>query len=161
MCEICGCTKYVRQLTEGKKVVVNRAIEIVQKLGLTASNMELFEDGEYICGLLGPKVSLTPEAAEIWDVVQTVHRFQEEAHHEERKKALEAAKDVFGHLPTQGTLKETVSLYHQLAQLQRELTDADLDAFDDPVMREVIRSLRKAHTNGAQRKTDLAQKYGL
>lgn len=161
MCEVCGCTKYVRQLTEGKKVVVNRAVEIVQKLGLTAENTGLFEDGEYICGLLGPKVSLTPEAAEIWDVVQTVHRFHEGIHHEERKKALEAAKEVFGHLPTQGPVKETVSLYHQLEQLQRELTDADLDALDDPAMREVFRALRKVHNNSDQRKAELVQKYGL
>jgi hypothetical protein len=162
MCQVCGCAEYLQKRIEGKKVIIDRAVDLIRKLGVTTENLSLFEDGEYICGLLGPRVSMDSEAAEIWDVVQTMHRCHERIHQEERKKALEAARDVFSHIPGAASKpRETLILYHQLEQLHREVSDSDLEALGDPAIRDVFRGLRKVHDNGKQRKYELTQKYGL
>lgn len=161
MCE-CGCAEYVKHQSGGKQVVFDRAVEIVRKLGITAENLHLFEDGEYICGLLSPKIPPANDAAEVWDVVQTMHRLHERIHREEHQKGLAAAKDVFSKLPAKGPTRETMTLYHQLEQLQRELNDSDLDSLvSDPPLRATFHALRHVHDRSRERRAELSQQYNL
>lgn len=162
MCEVCGCENYLKAPKNRKEVVLDRAVDLIRQLGVTTENLSLFEDGEYICGLVGPSVSADPGAAEVWDTVQTIHRCHERLHAKERSKAVEAVRDVFRRIPGASTRpKETITLYHQLEQLQREVTDSDLESLGDPVLGDIFRALRKVHDNSKQRKHELAQKYSL
>lgn len=53
MCQPCGCVKFLEQ---GKEAVLKRAVTIIKELGVTAKNVQLFEDGERICYLIASEV---------------------------------------------------------------------------------------------------------
>lgn len=158
MCQACGCSEYIKQ---GKDVALKRAVDIVKRLGVTPENARLFEDGETICGILGPRLPVSSsEAVEIWDIVQTVHAFHEGLHQDKRRKALEAAKDIFNHFPAKGNPKETLILWQQLESLHHDLDDNMIDS-QEPSVAAAIRAMRHVHDDSAQRRSELIKKYNL
>jgi hypothetical protein len=157
MCRTCGCTEYIGK---GEKAVLERAAEIVRRLGVTPQNASLYEDGEYICGLVGPRVSMSADD-EVWDIVEMMHGFHERIHQETQQTALSAVKDVFAHFPEEGNPREILIMWHQLEQLQREISDADISSLSAPFLREALQTMRHVHDRSEARKTELINKYGL
>lgn len=65
MCHACGCDRYVGR---GKRVVLDRAVEIV-KVGLTAQNVDGYENTELICDFIAPFGSQEDEVCQtvVWE----------------------------------------------------------------------------------------------
>lgn len=158
MCTLCGCREYISQ---GKEAVLRRAVELVQRLGLTAENASLFEDGEYICGILGPRIALSAEDADVWDTIQWDHRLHEEMFAEKHRRAAAAARDVFQQMPAKGKPKEVITLYHQLEQLSRAIPRDMLASLDDPSVRRALEAMEHVHDRGGERKAELMSLYDL
>lgn len=153
----CGCAQY---LSQDKQSILKRAIEIARALNLTAENATLYEDGECICGMLGPKIPLTLEGEDIWQVVKTVNSFHEDFHAERRRSALNAARDVFNRFPVKGNPEHLLTLWQQLERLHREIPE-QLDNLDDKALAAAIKAVRNIHDNSQQRKSRLVKRYSL
>ncbi|MDP2718757.1 MAG: hypothetical protein U1D67_03360 [Dehalococcoidia bacterium] len=158
MCRTCGCADYI---DKGKKAVLDRATEIIHELGVTPQNASLYEDGEYICNLVGPMVSITSEDNEVWDIVKMMHEYHEGITREKRQTALVAVKDVFAHFPVTDSPRKILTMWHQLEQLQREISDADINSLTDPIVREALRTMRRVHDRSEARKIEMIEKYNL
>lgn len=154
----CGCSQYLNQ---DKEVILQRVLEIVRTLKLTEHNAYLYEDGEYICGFLGPKIPLIREGEDVWEVVRMVHSFHENFHSERRSSALKAANDVFNNFPAKGSPKMLLTLWQQLESLHREIPDKMIDSLHDNIMASAIRAMRNVHDNGPRRKAELIERYKL
>lgn len=154
----CGCAQY---LSQDKQSILQRAVEIARELSLTEENASLYEDGEYICGILGPKIPLTREGKAIWRVVETVHSFHEDFHAEKRRTALSAASDVFNRFPAKGNPKHLLTLWQQLERLHREIPDEMINSLDDKTLALAIKAVRHVHNNSSQRKSTLIKRYNL
>lgn len=154
----CGCAQY---LSQDKQSMLQRAIEIARALNLREENATLYEDGECICGMLGPEIPLTQEGEDIWQVVKTVNSFHEDFHAERRRSALNAARDVFNRFPVKGDAKHLLTLWQQLERLHREIPDQMIDNLDDKSLAAAIKAMRNIHDNGSQRKSKLIEHYNL
>ncbi|MBI2934435.1 MAG: hypothetical protein HYY29_02570 [Chloroflexi bacterium] len=157
MCRSCGCIEYINS---GKMAVLDRATQIIQTLGVTPQNASVYEDGEYICGLVGPLAPIS-EADEVWDIVKMMHHYHEGITGQSRKAAVAAVRDVFAHFPARGTAKEILTMWHQLEQLQREISDAEIESLSDNTLREALHAMRHVHDRSEARKTELIAKYNL
>ncbi|MBI2874798.1 MAG: hypothetical protein HYY09_06895 [Firmicutes bacterium] len=159
MCRECGCQVY---LEGGRKTALARTVELVRELGVTPENARAFEDGETICGLIGPKLSVEdPEVAEVREIVGFMNRCHAQILGDSHRKGLAAARDVFSKLPAGGSPKEVLKLWHQLEQVSKDLSEEDLASLSDPGMREAIRAVQHIHNDIGRRKKELAQMYGL
>lgn len=154
----CGCAQY---LGKDKQSMLQRAIEIARALNLTEENTTLYEDGECICGMLGPKIPLIQEGEDIWQVVKTINSFHEDFHAERRRSALDAARDVFNRFPVKGDATHLLTLWQQLERLHREIPDQMLDSLDDKALAAAIKAVRHIHDNSPQRKSRLIKRYNL
>jgi len=67
-----------------------------------------------------------------------VHSLHEPIYRERLQKYLDAAKDVFSKLPTRGDIKETITTFHQLEQLMKEIDDGELASIRDERVREAL-----------------------
>lgn len=157
MCSVCGCEEY---LTQGKQATLKRALELVQLLGVTEHNAQAFEDGEIICSIIGPKVSVT-EMPEVYEVVSFLNRCHEHIHQEVYRKGMLAAQNVFGKLPAKGEPREVLRLYHQLEQLSREISEKDLSLLADDNIRRALLTIQGIHGHSNLRRANLAELYGL
>jgi len=158
MCDLCGCKTY---LDSGKQAVVNRAQEIIRRLGLTAENIELYEDCERISHEVFSYSSPSTEESEMLAVSKWAHSLHEPIYKERFPKYIEAAKDVFARLPISGDAKGIVTAYHQLEQLAKEIGDRELASIKDTSIRETIRAVWGVHDNNLAKKTRLRERYGL
>lgn len=158
MCELCGCITYIHS---GKRVVIRRAHEIIERLNLTPENVELFEDCERISHAV---VSYSFPSFEVRDILDTctwVHRLHEPVYRSRFPKYLDAAGDVFNRLPVKGDAKEAITEYHQLEQLLNEIGDEELASITDGNVRQTLEAVRVVHDNNLAKKTKLKEKYGL
>lgn len=158
MCQGCGCDQYTGT---GKQAVLNRAVEIVKELGLTAQNLDDYENTELICDFIAPFGSQEDEVYQtaVWEA--DLHLGMPRLNHQERYKAhVRAFRDVFSRLPAQGDPKHIVTVYHQLEQMVHELDDADLASLD-PRTRDALQTVKHVHVNLAAKAARLKQRYGL
>lgn len=159
MCELCGCTRYIR---EGKEAVLRRATEIISELGLTPENADDYENTEIISRLISPFGSLEDEVykAAVWVAdlhmgVRKPNRF------EERYKAhVRAFQDIFSRLPVKGEPRYIVTTYHQLEQLGWAVNSEDL-ASVDPRIRETLLAVNQVHEGVEIKEARLRQRYNL
>lgn len=158
MCDLCGCKTYI---DSGKQAVVARAQEIVKQLHLTGDNVELFEDSERILHEVYSYSFESSEESELLTVSRWVHKLHEPIYQKRFPKHLEAAKDVFARLPVSGNRKDTVTTYHQLEQLAKELGEQELTSIEDANIRETIKAVWTVHDNNLAKKTRLKERYGL
>lgn len=158
MCELCGCSQYIKQ---GKEAVLRRAMEIVKELDLTAKNVDNYEDTEQISRLIAPFGSIEDNVYQTAAWVGTLHMSQRNRNREEHYQAhVRAFRDIFSRLPVQGEPKHIVTTYHQLEELGQELNDAD-PASLDPETKEILQAVIHVHDDLAARVTGLKQRYGL
>lgn len=157
MCELCGCTIYIES---GKQAILGRAEEIVGKLNLARSIVELFEDCERIAYEVVADSSPSHDGDQVLDVCRWVHSLHEPIYKERLPKYLEAAKDVFSRLPVKDDRKEAVTLYHQLEQLLKKINDAELESIKDGNIREALRAVKNVHDNNAVKKARVSERYG-
>ena len=110
MCQPCGCSRYIEQ---GYEAVLNRAVAVVKELGVTAENVQSFEYGERICGLIASKLAAgeDEEVRQIADWVMALHK----RNYAERSHAYAAAAHgVFAKFPAKGPPKDIITTWHQL-----------------------------------------------
>ncbi|MBI4217042.1 MAG: hypothetical protein HY687_06630 [Chloroflexi bacterium] len=160
MCQVCGCQEYIAL---GQNATLKRAAEIIQKLGVTPANAPLFEDGEYICGLIGPRVSSGPAAGEVREIVSWLNAAHEDLNAKRNQAAVAAAREVFRRFPNQSNLhpKEIVALWHQLEQLEKELRSEPLLADLKPEVKAALEAVRHVHDKARERMRELREQYGL
>jgi 4'-phosphopantetheinyl transferase EntD len=158
MCDLCGCRTYI---SSGKEATVNRAQEIIRSLGLTAENVELFEDCERILHEVFSYSFSSSEQSEMLDAARWAHSLHESIYKERFPKYVEAAKDVFARLPVNDNARTIVTVYHQLEQLAKEIGDKELALIEDARIREAVRAVRQVHDNNFVKKTRLREYYGL
>lgn len=159
MCSVCDCQDYIKQ---GKEVTLRRVVELVQKLGVTSENTRLFEDGEYICGIVSPMIAVETTGAEVWDIVRWHNRAHERINEATNRAALAAVQDVFHRIPSKNLpKKEAVMLWHQLEQLEREVRSEAVLSTLDPSVRAALEAVSHVHDNSAARKHELEEQYQL
>ena len=157
MCQACGCSRYIEQ---GHEAVLNRAIAIVRELGVTAENVQSFEDGERICGLIASKLAAgeDEEVRQIADWVMALHK----RNYAERSHAyVAAARDVIAKFPAKGAPRDVITTWHQLEQLCRELTDEDISSVEDAATRNGIQAVRHVHDDLKERRIEFIKRYHL
>ncbi len=158
MCELCGCSHYIKQ---GKEAVLLRAVEIVKELKLTVRNLNDYENTELISTIICPFGSRTDEIFRAAAWISDLHAFpgliNPNAHYGDYAAAFE---DVFARLPAKGDPKQLATTYHQLEQLNKELKDADL-AGVDTAMKATLQALRRVHDDPTGREAELKKRYGL
>ncbi len=157
MCEQCGCGPYIEQ---GRKAVLERVVAIVKELEVTAENVQSFEDGERICGLIASKLAAgeDEEVRQIADWVMALHK----RNYAERSHAYAAAAhDVFAKFPAKGAPRDIVTTWHQLEQLCRELTEEDISSVEDTAIRKGIQAVRHVHDALKERRIEFMKRYQL
>ena len=158
MCELCGCSQYIKQ---GKEVVLRQAVAIVKELGLTAKNVDDYEDTEIISRLIAPFGSMEDDVYQTAVWVSNLHVGIRHLDWGERYQAhVRAFRDIFSRLPAQGEPKHIATTYHQLEQLSRELDDADLTSLDYET-RETLQAVNHVHKGLEVKVVRLKQRYGL
>ncbi len=158
MCEFCGCATYIES---GKQAILGRAQEIVNSLRLTPRNIELFEDCERISYEVVAHSSPSFDGDEVLDICRWVHSLHEPIYKERFPKYLDAAKDIFSRLPSKGDTKEAITMYHQLEQLLKKISEAELESMKDKNVRDALRAIRNVHDNNAGKKAKLNERYSL
>lgn len=158
MCQLCGCTEYIKQ---GKAAVLRRAMKIISDLSLTPENVNDYEETEMIAGLIAPFGSIEddvyPTAVWVSSLHMDMGRLQRFEHYQAHVRAF---KDIFSRLPARGEPKRIATTYHQLEQLSRELGDGDL-ASVDPGIGRVIQAVNRVHDGMEAKKVKLKQRYDL
>ena len=158
MCQLCGCTEFIKQ---GKKAVLDRAMEIVEELGLTAQNVADYEDTELISSIIAPFGVVDDDAYQAAAWISHLHIGMGQVGRDEKYPShVQAFRDIFARLPVQGDPKHIGTVYHQLEQLNKELDDASL-AMLDPQPRQALQALRRVHDDPAGRASRLKQRYTL
>ncbi len=159
MCELCGCTQYIK---EGKEAVLKRAEEIIVELALSPDNVDDYENTEIITRLICPFGSMGDEVYKTAVWVSDLHmsvrkpnRFEEsyQAH-------VRAFQDILSRLPVKGEPRHIVTTYHQLEQLGREVDSNDL-ASVEPKIREALLAVNQVHEGAQSKEAKLRQRYDL
>lgn len=158
MCQLCGCQDFI---SRGAEAVLKRAVGIVEELGLTPQNMDLFEDCESVCDLVTPRASLAFTAPEIWETAHWVRLLHAGLFGAENQPYAEAARDIFAQLPSKGNAKEVISTYHQLEQLHRHISEESLASLADARIKDTILALRHIHDNPGERRARIIARYKL
>lgn len=158
MCHSCGCQGFIKK---GAEAVLKRAATIVEELGLTPENMDLFEDCEFICDLITPQASLAATAPDIWETAQWVRLLHTEFSAWKSQAYAEAARDIFATLPGNGNAKEVITTYHQVEQLHRHVSEESLASLADARVRDAILALRHIHDNPDERRARIVERYRL
>jgi hypothetical protein len=157
MCQPCGCGQYIEQ---GHKAVLNRAVAIIKELGVTAQNVQSFEDGERICALIASKLAAgeDDELRQIADWVMALHK----RNYAKKSEAYAAAAcDVFARFPAKGPPKDIITTWHQLEQFCRELNDEDISSIEDGAIRDAIRAVKHVHDDLQRRRIEFIKRYHL
>ena len=158
MCELCGCTHYIRQ---GKGAVLQRALEVVKELKLAAGNVADYENTELISSIISPFGSRNDDVFKTAEWISDLHAFPGLVNRNTRYHEYASAfKDILARLPVQGDPKHIATTYHQLEQLNKELDDGDL-ASVGPANREALQALRSVHDNPEEREAILRHRYSL
>lgn len=157
MCEPCGCFPFIEQ---GRDAVLNRAVAIVKEMGVTAENVQRFEDGERICGLVASKLAAGDDE-EIRQIAEWVMGLHKRNYAKKSEAYAAAARDVFVRLPAKGPPKEIITTWHQLEQLCRELNEEDISSVGDGAVRDAIRAVKHVHDDLQQRRVDFIKRYRL
>ncbi len=141
--------------------MLERAAEIVNELQLTAKNTDDYEDTETISGIIAPFGAPEDDIYRTAAWVGSLHMSQHRLDRAERYQAhVKAFRDIFSRLPVQGEPKHIVTIYHQLEQLGRELSDEGLASLD-PETKEAVQAVNHVHDDMAARLARLKQRYGL
>ncbi len=158
MCELCGCSQYIKQ---GNEAVLRRVMEIVKELDLTKKNVDDYEDTEIISRLIAPFGSKEDDVYPTAAWVSNLHVSMRRLDLAERYQAhVRAFRDIFSNLPAKGEPKHIATVYHQLEQLVREMDNADLAPLD-PETKEVLQAVNHVHDGIGIKETGLKQRYGL
>ncbi|MBI2998857.1 MAG: hypothetical protein HYY46_10495 [Deltaproteobacteria bacterium] len=157
MCEQCGCFPLIEQ---GRKAVLDRAVAIIEKMGVSAENVQRFEDGERICGLVASKLA-DGEDEEVRQVAEWVRGLHKRNYAERSEAYVAAARDVFARFPAKGSPRDVITTWHQLEQLCRELSEEDISSIEDSATRDAIRAVTHVHDDLQQRRVDFARRYHL
>ncbi len=158
MCELCGCSQYMKQ---GKEAVLRRTVEIIKELGLTAQNVDDYEETEVISCLIAPFGSREDEAYQTAAWVSNLHMSMRQLDFAQRYQAhVRAFRDIFSRLPARGEPKHIVTTYHQMEQLSQELDDVDLASLA-PETKEILQAVNRVHDGLEVKVARLKQRYGL
>ena len=157
MCRQCGCESFIEQ---GPEAVLERAVAIVTEMGITADNVQRFEDGERICALIASKLP-----GEQHEEIRQTAEWVSELHQGRRADRIEAyaraARDVFASLPAGGDApRETITTWHQLEQLCHGLGEEVISRIEKPAVRDAIRAVQHVHED-PRHMADLLQRHGL
>lgn len=157
MCQPCGCGRYIEQ---GHKAVLNRAVAIIKELGVTAENAQSFEDGERICGLIASKLA-SGEDEEVREIAAWVRELHKRNYADRSQSYAAAARDVFAKFPAKGAPRDTITTWHQLEQLCRELSDGDISFIEDAAIKDAIRAVKHVHDDLNERRIEFLKRYHL
>ena len=136
-------------------------MEIIKELGLTATNVDDYEDTEQISRLIAPFGAVEDDVYPTAAWVGALHMSQPNRTRAEHYQAhVRAFRDIFSRLPVQGEPKHIVTTYHQLEELGQELDDADLASLD-PETKETVQTVNHVHDDLAVKVARLKQRYGL
>ena len=156
MCELCGCSQYIKQ---GKEAVLRRVMEIVKELDLTKKNVDDYEDTEIISGIIAPFDTRDADVYQAAAWISSLH-MAAPSWKEHSQVLARAFRDIFSRLPAQAESEHVVTIYHQLEQFIRELDDSDL-ALLDPATRKAMQAMIHVHDDLGARVAGLKQRYGL
>ena len=157
MCQPFGCVTFLEQGTEA---VLKRAVTIVREMGVTAENVQLFEDGERICYLIASEV-LPSEDEEIHQIAQWVAGLHQRNYADRSRAYAKAAREVFAKFPAKAPPQEVITTWHQLEQLCHKLDDDLISAVEEPAIRDAIKAVQHVHDNLQERRTELLKRYSL
>lgn len=157
MCQPCGCSCYIEQ---GHKAVLSRVIAIINELGVTADNVQRFEDGERICGLIASKLA-GGEDDEVRQIAEWVRELHKRNYADKSQAYAVAARDVFAKFPAKGAPQDIITTWHQLEQLCRELSEEDISSVEDAAVRDAFLAVRHVHDNLKERRIEFMKRYHL
>ena len=157
MCQPCGCGPYIEQ---GHKAVLNRVIAIIKEMGVTAENAQRFEDGERICGLIASKLA-SGEDEEVRQIAEWVRNLHKRNYADRSQAYAAVARDVFAKFPAKAAPKDIITTWHQLEQLCRELTEADIASVEDGAIRDAFLAVRHVHDDLKERRIEFMKRYHL
>ncbi len=158
MCQLCGCDQYIKQ---GKEAVLNRATEIVKELGLTAANVDDYENTEIIARFIAPFGAADDEVYETAVWTSKLHMSMSQLNQYKRNQVhVPALRDIYSRLPAKGDPKHVVTIYHQLEQFSRELENDELLSLS-PEIREAVLAVKRVHEGLEAKDAILKQRYGL
>lgn len=157
MCQQCGCLPLIEQ---GRKAVVDRAVAIIEEMGVSAENVQRFEDGERICGLIASKLA-TGDDEETRQIAEWVMGLHKRNYAKKSEAYAAAARDVFAKFPAKGPPKDIITTWHQLEQLCRELNEEDISFVEDGAIKDAIRAVKHVHDDLQQRRVEFERRYHL
>jgi len=157
MCQPCGCGRYIEQ---GHKAVLNRAVTIVKELGVTAENVQSFEDGERICGLIASKLA-GGEDDEVRQIAEWVRDLHKRNYANRSRAYAAAAREVFAKFPAKGAARDIITTWHQLEQLCRELSEEAISSVEDAAVRDAFLAVRHVHDDLKERRIEFMKRYHL
>lgn len=157
MCQPCGCSRYIEQ---GHEAVLNRAVAVVKELGVTAENVQSFEDGERICGLIASKLA-AGEDEEVRQIAESVRELHKRNYANRSQSYVAAARDVFAKFPAKGAPRDIITAWHQLEQLCRELSEEDISSVEDAAVRDAFLAVRHVHDDLKERRIEFMKRYHL
>lgn len=157
MCQQCGCLSWIEQ---GRRAVLNRAVAIIDEMGVSAKNVQRFEDGERICGLIASKLAAGDDE-EVRQIAEWVMELHKRNYAKKSEAYAAAARDVFAKLPAKGPPKDIITSWHQLEQLCRQLSEEDISSIGNGAIRDAIRAVKHVHDDLQQRRIEFTKRYHL
>jgi len=157
MCQPCGCGHYIEQ---GHKAVLNRVIAIIEQMGVTADNVQRFEDGERIGGLIASKLA-AGEDEEVRQIAEWVRELHKRNYADRSQSYAAAARDVFAKFRANGAPRDIITTWHQIEQLCRKLTVEDISSVEDAAIRDAFLAVRHVHDDLKERRVEFMKRYHL
>ncbi len=156
MCQQCGCLSWIEQ---GRRAVLNRAVAIIEEMGVSAENVQRFEDGERICGLIASKLA-SGEDEEVRQIAEWVRELHKRNYADRSQAYAAAARDVFAKFPANGAPRDIITTWHQLEQLCRELSDEDISS-ETAAIKDAIRAVKHVHDGLEKSRIEFMRRYRL
>ncbi|MBI4321274.1 MAG: hypothetical protein HY675_22515 [Chloroflexi bacterium] len=157
MCRKCGCADFISQ---GREATLARAVAIIDELGVTVDNVQAFEDGERICGLIASRLA-GAEEEEIRETADWVSGLHQYLWAERHRAYVGAACRVFDNLPAAGAPRDIITTFHQLEQLCRILGDEITFPPGQEALGDVICAVNHVHDDNQRHFAELRERYGL
>lgn len=156
MCRQCGCVDVIEQ---GPEATLQRAVAIITQMGITAENVQRFEDGERICSLIASKLP-GEQYEEIRRTAEWVSGLHQRLRADRSEAFARAAQEVFANLPAGGVPRETITTWHQLEQLCHALGEEALSRIEEASVRDALLAVQHVHED-PRHMAELLRRHGL
>jgi hypothetical protein len=137
---------------QGPPELLKKCLDLVNKLGISANDVQKFEDCERVTDMLQEEYIGAIKNAELRRVVQTMKKAHEGIRVQHSEPFVKKTESLYRLLPKYSAVLD----YHVLEQTLETIDDSSLEQIKDPKLRKLLMTVKHVHGKGhGKRKAEI------